>query len=404
MVKRIDGNHYISDANEYTDCEETYTEDGYEESYEENFEDSYEEGFHDNYEETYDENYQDNYEEVYDDNYSQSDLESYDSFYDYGIIENDYYPEMFDNDVHKGRVMELAKKMLYELELYQVMGIIGALLLIIGSFCPMITIEYFGIKDTVFYFESYGAVIIMLAIIALLLIVLNKHKYVLVPSVAVLLLSFSIRIKLIVASDYISFRYGFYIVMLGTVLVLFSTLLINYGYARNSAFRKNKPLYFEDIVWIGITIFLSTFLAYLLSTEGILTNYVNQIDELEEASVNRKTIIPEENKTESGFTHYIEFEKPDDWEDEVYIYIYKQNGKDIENMSKWPGKLMETEDNKLYTFGYDDYWKDGYVLFSDGERQIPFANVKGLELKNAKKVIGSKNGERAYSYEIISEK
>lgn len=66
-------------------------------------------------------------------------------------------------------------------------------------------------------------------------------------------------------------------------------------------------------------------------------------------------------KIVSGDTVY--FEKPDDWDDEIYAYVYDD---EIDENASWPGELMtkESDGKYSYTFTYD--WNTPYIIFNDG--------------------------------------
>lgn len=77
--------------------------------------------------------------------------------------------------------------------------------------------------------------------------------------------------------------------------------------------------------------------------------------------------------TEKGQSVY--FEKPEDWGDELFAYVYDdaegQNG-------PWPGREMkQVKGNKYkYTFVFD--WENALIIFSDGTNQYPGQNLPGL--------------------------
>lgn len=79
------------------------------------------------------------------------------------------------------------------------------------------------------------------------------------------------------------------------------------------------------------------------------------------------------------------FEKPGDWEDTVYAYVY--NADDDEN-AVWPGLEMKKE-NGRYTYTFDDDFDSPLIIFNDGDEddsvQYPDSQSKGLKVEADKK-------------------
>ena len=76
------------------------------------------------------------------------------------------------------------------------------------------------------------------------------------------------------------------------------------------------------------------------------------------------------------------FEKPDDWDDVVYAYIY--NSDDEENQY-WPGLEMKKESNGAYSYTFEDEFTSPLIIFNDGDSpdsvQYPGAEEKGLKVE-----------------------
>ena len=79
------------------------------------------------------------------------------------------------------------------------------------------------------------------------------------------------------------------------------------------------------------------------------------------------------------------FEKPGDWDDTVYAYVY--NVDDDEN-DVWPGEEMTKESGGKYSYTFDDDWDSPLIIFNDGDAsdsvQYPEAGAKGLEVEENK--------------------
>lgn len=75
------------------------------------------------------------------------------------------------------------------------------------------------------------------------------------------------------------------------------------------------------------------------------------------------------------------FEKPEDWGDNLYAYVYNN---DQQQNAAWPGnKMKKSKGNKYkYTFVYD--WENAMIIFTDGENQYPGQNEAGLPIESKK--------------------
>lgn len=60
----------------------------------------------------------------------------------------------------------------------------------------------------------------------------------------------------------------------------------------------------------------------------------------------------------------IYFEKPADWDDEIYAYVYDS---DLDENDSWPGELMTKESNGLYSYKFAYDWVTPYIIFNDGD-------------------------------------
>ncbi|HCA05272.1 MAG TPA: hypothetical protein DEO32_05180 [Ruminococcaceae bacterium] len=79
------------------------------------------------------------------------------------------------------------------------------------------------------------------------------------------------------------------------------------------------------------------------------------------------------------------FEKPSNWGDKIYAYVY--NVDEDENDS-WPGEEMKKESGGKYSYTLTDEWKSPMIIFNDGDAensvQYPEAGAKGFEVEDGK--------------------
>lgn len=66
----------------------------------------------------------------------------------------------------------------------------------------------------------------------------------------------------------------------------------------------------------------------------------------------------------------IHFEKPADWKDMVFAYVYDETSSStvIKNAA-WPGVKMQLNDDGTYTYTFEAEWTAPLVIFTDGEKQ-----------------------------------
>ena len=66
----------------------------------------------------------------------------------------------------------------------------------------------------------------------------------------------------------------------------------------------------------------------------------------------------------------IHFEKPADWKDMVFAYVYDETSSStvIKNAA-WPGVEMQLNDDGTYTYTFEAEWTAPLVIFTDGEKQ-----------------------------------
>ena len=77
------------------------------------------------------------------------------------------------------------------------------------------------------------------------------------------------------------------------------------------------------------------------------------------------------------------FDKPDDWGDEIYAYVYDEEG--YENYS-WPGEEMTLESDGRYSYSFDMEWTTPRIIFNDGDYSdsVQYPEGQGLEVEKDK--------------------
>ncbi len=72
------------------------------------------------------------------------------------------------------------------------------------------------------------------------------------------------------------------------------------------------------------------------------------------------------------------FEKPEEWADELYAYVYDSEG--YENYS-WPGVEMTKESDGKYSYTFEEDWKCPLIIFNDGDFTDSFQYPEGQGLE-----------------------
>ena len=79
------------------------------------------------------------------------------------------------------------------------------------------------------------------------------------------------------------------------------------------------------------------------------------------------------------------FEKPKDWDDDIYAYVYNTND---DFNDDWPGEKMKKESDGKYSYTFKNDWDTPLIIFNDGDandsEQYPGKNQKGLAVEPKK--------------------
>ncbi len=86
---------------------------------------------------------------------------------------------------------------------------------------------------------------------------------------------------------------------------------------------------------------------------------------------------------EIGVGTKVYFEKPEEWGDEIYAYVY--NNEDYENYG-WPGVEMTKESDGKYSYTFDEVWRTPFIIFNDGDYSdsSQYPSGQGLEVEDNK--------------------
>jgi len=80
------------------------------------------------------------------------------------------------------------------------------------------------------------------------------------------------------------------------------------------------------------------------------------------------------------------FKKPSNW-GTPKAYIYNEDDGTLKTVAEWPGVEMTSEGNDLYSYTLKDWSEDAYVIFTDGNNQVPDSEEKGYKLTNGSSMI-----------------
>ena len=100
-----------------------------------------------------------------------------------------------------------------------------------------------------------------------------------------------------------------------------------------------------------------------------------------------------EEKITSGKKVY--FNKPSNWGDKLYAYVYSEGSPVRENKS-WPGIPMKEESDGRYSYTFDEDWGSALVIFNDGSNQT------GNEAMSSDNIYYVQNGDEALPHPTAS--
>lgn len=86
--------------------------------------------------------------------------------------------------------------------------------------------------------------------------------------------------------------------------------------------------------------------------------------------------VQEDRSVKNGTKVY--FEKPSNWKNKIYAYIYDENNGSVKEAAAWPGVECKDEGNSKYSYTFSGAWDNALIIFSDGTNQVPAANEPGM--------------------------
>ena len=108
------------------------------------------------------------------------------------------------------------------------------------------------------------------------------------------------------------------------------------------------------------------------------------------------TVINNSTITRGNEPIEIKFKKPSTWGNDVRIYYYTNDNREISTLS-WPGYSMNNIGQSYYTYTITDM-DSARVIFTDGTYQYPAVNTPGICVNSCQRMISDGT---SYSYENI---
>ncbi len=82
---------------------------------------------------------------------------------------------------------------------------------------------------------------------------------------------------------------------------------------------------------------------------------------------------------EAGTTVY--FQKPEDWSEAIFAYVYDESTGSVRQAAAWPGVPCVDEGDSLFSYTFDEDWDNVLLIFTDGTRQVPGAMEPGMAVE-----------------------
>lgn len=169
-----------------------------------------------------------------------------------------------------------------DIEVYQVIGLIGCLIVLLGCFLPVYSVKFYKTSETLYYNNIGGRMLFGFLFLIFILIIACYHKFSIIPILFILTYNLSVRIGLSKMKGCYKLGVGYSLVMIGIGILILSVFLINTGYAKDSAFRHNAPVMKKDIIWICIAIALSLIAATIIKFDTKSEKYQENIKKYKE--------------------------------------------------------------------------------------------------------------------------
>lgn len=86
--------------------------------------------------------------------------------------------------------------------------------------------------------------------------------------------------------------------------------------------------------------------------------------------------VQEDRSVKNGTKVY--FQKPSNWKNKIYAYVYDESGGSVKEAASWPGIECKDEGGSKYSYTFSEAWDNALIIFSDGTNQVPAANEPGM--------------------------
>lgn len=101
-------------------------------------------------------------------------------------------------------------------------------------------------------------------------------------------------------------------------------------------------------------------------------------------------------KKEPNASTNIYFEKPSNWGNTIYAYVYDESGETVLKNANWPGAVMNYDSSiGCYKYSFKNDWSNARVIFTDNKNQTPGANETGFKVKDG--AVYNQNGDTGRS-------
>ena len=74
----------------------------------------------------------------------------------------------------------------------------------------------------------------------------------------------------------------------------------------------------------------------------------------------------------------IRFQRPEDWGETIYAYVYDESTGAVKEAAPWPGAACTPEADGTWSYTFPESWENVLVIFTDGKNQAPGAMEPGM--------------------------
>lgn len=127
------------------------------------------------------------------------------------------------------------------------------------------------------------------------------------------------------------------------------------------------------------------------SGDAYNTTYTIELRGINQDGVTTKQVYTITKKDPNAMTT-IYFQKPTNWSNNMYAYVYDESGAAVVNNAAWPGVSMSYDSaTGYYKYSCPNDFTQAKVIFTDGTNQAPGANLPGYDVKD--NMLYNTNGE-----------